>query len=344
MTQLLGNSTVRSKAPLKVMGVLLLAIMLIATACGSDDDPASGSGEELIPIKVGGQASITGSVDMIGLEQGFFEDEGLDVELIRLSSGKEVRDALISGSVNVGGVAPAPFAAAASSGELVAIATLGLIGDSVGVVAGTDSGVSTLEDLKGKTIGAQEGSSSELIFLKKILPTVGLTVDDLKMVNTEEADHPAVLSSGQVDAVIANEPFISIAEQQGIGHIVTPYTPFDPFPNLVLGQKGYVDENADAVQRYVTAHVATMHWMAENMDEAVDIIQKDLAEQGVQLEADIVASALGKVDLAPEFPDDLATYLHETFVLLKDAGQIEGGGDEPDWDELIDTQFLEEAL
>ncbi|MPZ68039.1 MAG: transporter substrate-binding domain-containing protein [Actinobacteria bacterium] len=324
--------------------VLLAVVALTAAACGSDSDGGSGGegGDDLISIKVGGQASITGSVDMIGLEKGFFEEEGLDVELIRLSSGKEVRDALISGSVNVGGVAPAPFAAAASSGELLAIATLGLIGDSVAVLAGADSGIETLEDLKGKKVGSQEGSSSELIFLGKVLPSVGYSADDVTMVNTEEADHPAVLASGQVDAVIANEPFISIAEQEGIGYIVTPYTPFDPFPNLVLGQRGYVDDNGEAVQRYVTAHVKTMQWMAENTEEAVEIIVADLSAQGVDLEPDIVASALGKVNLTPEFPSDLAEYLSETFQLLAGAGQVEG--DEPNWSDMIEPKFLDEAL
>lgn len=69
-------------------------------------------------------------------------------------------------------------------------------------------GIASLKDLKGKKVGVEVGLVDHLL-LVQALKTVGLTIDDITVVNMSTGDTPQALASGQVDAVATWQPSVS---------------------------------------------------------------------------------------------------------------------------------------
>ena len=60
-------------------------------------------------IRLGVHTSLMGAPDVIAIRQGYFKQEGLDVEWRRFALGKDGRDAMIAGAIDINATAPTPF-------------------------------------------------------------------------------------------------------------------------------------------------------------------------------------------------------------------------------------------
>src|SRR5215217_3202225 len=92
--------------------LVLVAASLFATACG-------GGGSEESSITVGlptAETSFANSDVVVAQQQGFFEDQGLQVELQNFGSGLKVVQAVVSGDVQVGGSSIEPVVNASAQG------------------------------------------------------------------------------------------------------------------------------------------------------------------------------------------------------------------------------------
>ncbi|MGZ4466522.1 MAG: ABC transporter substrate-binding protein [Nocardioides sp.] len=136
------------------------------------------------------------------------------VEWQEFTSGPPLLEALNSGAIDVGGVGNTPplFAAAAKSRlEVVSGATMGAHGDAI--VVPQDSPLTSVSQLRGKTVAVAEGSSANYNLLAQ-LAKAGLSYDDVKVQNLQPADALAAFSAGHVDAWAIWDPYTSQAEVQ----------------------------------------------------------------------------------------------------------------------------------
>lgn len=78
----------------------------------------------------------------------------------------------------------------------------------VAIVAGPNSGISKMSDLKGKKVGATFGSTGD-VYLLAALKQAGLTTNDLERINTRPPSLTSVIDTGGVDAIVAWEPYIT---------------------------------------------------------------------------------------------------------------------------------------
>lgn len=144
---------------------------------------------------------------MIARNAGLFQKAGVDVTLVSVNSGAEAKNAVVSKAADVGLVADTPIAIGAFANEpTVLIGSYVRVDNVLKVVARGDRGITSLADLRGKKVGIVPATISELA-LDRWLAVASLTRADVQTVSVKPPDLITVLSRGDVDAIVAWEPF-----------------------------------------------------------------------------------------------------------------------------------------
>src|SRR5881409_64473 len=84
--------------------LVLLAVVMASVALATPAQP-----QKLVPLRIAVHTAVIGAADVIAIRQGFFKQEGLDVEWRRFALGKDGRDAMIAGAIDINATAPTPF-------------------------------------------------------------------------------------------------------------------------------------------------------------------------------------------------------------------------------------------
>src|SRR5499433_3282900 len=154
--------TTRSRFVLLAVVVALLALAMPAQT------------QKLVPLRIAVHTAVIGAADVIAIRQGFYKQEGLDVEWRRFALGKDGRDAMIAGAIDVNATAPTPFLIGLEKGvPYTAIAVNSLFCGTNHLVVLKNADINSVAQLKGKKIGLPKGTITEHIFLTKILPAYG---------------------------------------------------------------------------------------------------------------------------------------------------------------------------
>jgi NitT/TauT family transport system substrate-binding protein len=318
------------------MAALLAALACTfgIAACGDDDDDGGGGGgggPEPATLRVGVIPIADVAPLYLGMKQGFFKDEGLTIKPQLAEGGAAITPAVVSGDFQIGFSNTISLLIAASQDLPVEIISPGGSGAADEKDAWDDllvpknGPVKTTKDLEGKTIAVNTLKNICEVTIKASLEKDGVDVDTLKFAEVPFPDMNAALDAGRVDGACVVEPFVS----QGKAGKSKGINPFyeRTAPNLTVAtyftSKQYAEENADVVDRFVSAMQKSLAYAQENPD-AVREILLDYTE--------IPPEAAEAITL-PQWRDDLG---EDTIELLselsKKYGLIE---EEPDLGELI---------
>jgi NitT/TauT family transport system substrate-binding protein len=208
--------------------------MLLGTAgCGllggSDEAESNpGNGLEKQKIKIG----IIPSTDMaplyVALNEGYFKDEGLDVELVTLGGGGEAMTSLLGGDVDFSFASYPLLVQAQQKGKgkvdvkIVSDASAAKP-DTVAVVVKKDSALRSAADLEGKKIAVSStGSMADLAVLAGMKAAKADT-SGIKWKVMKFPDMLPKLQTGEIDAAFLVEPFLSVAQAQlGVWTVFQP--------------------------------------------------------------------------------------------------------------------------
>lgn len=184
----------------KVSGILALAALLLACAAQAADLPV---------IRLSYGKVIDDLPFYVGADKGFFEAEGVRVELVELKGETNIMAAAMRGDIDGGYIdVPASFHAVKQGLPIRVVAWFGQAhkGTKCGLHVAVDSQVKNLGDLKGKRV-ALAGSITTKLMLREGLKQNGLTTDDIEQVAGIKLDEPmkfeAALKAKAVDFVIA---------------------------------------------------------------------------------------------------------------------------------------------
>ena len=257
------------------------AALLAAIALGSllGFAPAAARAQEKIVIS--SSSAYTQMPNRVGVEKGFFKEQGLDPEFKILPSGNNVVQALAGGSADFGDAAPSLFLAAiANKLPIVAIAlhSWGNIGKLVASKA--NENLTDLNDFKGKHIGAQVGTGAYVVLMLAI-DHAGLKESDFKFSNIRVSEMPGAMQAGGFDAVMAWEPEASRIVQTGLGKEVISSKKFEElahttYPFLVLTTEKMIRERPEVVQKYMNGFAKAQRFMLENEKQAGEIYRNSL--------------------------------------------------------------------
>jgi ABC-type nitrate/sulfonate/bicarbonate transport system substrate-binding protein len=278
----------------------------------------------------------------IALTDGkFAEKYGLDLKTREFKSGVDVREALITGQMDVGDLGGTPTAVAIGrSKDLVIISVSIYGGGQYRVIVQKESSYQKFDDLRGKKIAIQLGSSCHEAF-EKYIKSRGWHAKDFQLVNTGPAEAIAALESKSVDAMIFWEPECSIALAKGIGRDIFNFENVILNPGFMLARRKFVEENAQATTRFLAAYIDACNFINKKQDEAAALVVKSMEKRGQKSEPKVWLTAISHVHYEPWLTSELVEAFKEEYRSLMKGGKIKG--EEPIWNEVILPRYLEEA-
>ena len=188
-------------------------------------------------------------------EKGYFRRNGLKVNLRPFGSAHQAFQDLINGNSNLATVSEFVFAAGIEDNPDVRV--LGTLShfSVVEVVARSDHGIATPNDLRGKKIGVLQNSSSEF-FLSQYLSVARIPKSDVEIIHMGPREIYDSLLNGSIDAASTWEPNVnrlrSILGKKLIS-LNQEIRPEEAF--LLVGRKGWLEENSKTVKAYMASLV-----------------------------------------------------------------------------------------
>lgn len=273
--------------------ILVLLVSIFVAACGSDDDDGGGgSAEEL--TRVDFQLSWLPGGDNLGFwagkEQGFFEEEGIDLNI------RHSNDPTASIKLAASGERPM---AIAYTGDILFSAAKGNFVKSVftltesspfGIVALDEAGIESAEDLAGKRVGVTSLPTDQAYFAN-MLDEAGVDANEVDVVDPGQAGIQQVIQ-GNLDAtsaIVDYEP--AVLENEGIEDYTFIFyadygAPDAPFYCIVANPE-WLEENGDVVEAFIRATRKSFDWTDENVDEAAELFVQQFPEQDPELVKEI---------------------------------------------------------
>jgi NitT/TauT family transport system substrate-binding protein len=256
----------------RLLALLSVAVLLVgAAACSSTKDSGTGTGGTKITLAF---SAWPGWFPwQVAQEKGLFAANGVDVELKYFDNYLDSLSALANGAVTANSQTLNDTLISVSGG---AKQTIVLVNDNS---TGNDQiiaspGISSLADLKGKTIAVEAGTVDHFLLLLA-LKKAGVASTDVTIKALPTADAAAAFKAGQVDAVGAFAPFTTTAlERAGSKAIATSKDFPGAIPDHLVFQSSFVAQHPAEVQKVVKTWFDTMSWIAANSDAALNIMAK----------------------------------------------------------------------
>ncbi len=203
--------------------VALLGAVVLGTAASS----ASGRPAELTHTKVVFLPAEPAALVAYAKHRGMLRKQGIDAELVPGNDPQVNTAALLSGAVQFGGAQTVGAGLLKSKGAPTKVVAAGALYDpknpTSALVAGKGKTVKRARDLVGKTILIDSPNTIAHIGVLKWLKAGGVSKDDVTIKFVPFVDMLPALSNGSTDAAFMPEPYLTIAQQQGLKIVATPF-------------------------------------------------------------------------------------------------------------------------
>ncbi|MGY1708707.1 ABC transporter substrate-binding protein [Geodermatophilus sp. SYSU D00758] len=264
--------------PRRTAALAAVPLVLAVAACGGSDDEAGGGGG----TEAGGTQEVTVGVIPIvdvapvylGVDQGFFEECGLTVNLESGQGGAAIVPGVVSGEFEFGFSNVTSLLLAADQGlplQVVAngVASTGEQGNDFGaVVTRPDSGIQGPADLAGRTVAVNTLNNIGTTTVNESVRQAGGDPSTIEYVELAFPDMGAALQQGNVDAIWVVEPFLASAT--AAGNVPVAYNFVDTADDLTVAtyftSDQYAQENPEAVECFSSAMEEALQYAQENPD------------------------------------------------------------------------------
>jgi len=327
----------RTVVAVGIAGVLAGALAACSPAARQDAETNNGEAGELtsVTLQIDGAAVPYYAPLYEAVEQGFFEDHGLDVAFT-YASGSDIVQNVAAGNVEFG----------FPNGDSVITAYANGIPSNVvhttyqqgigALLFDNSTDLSSPADLEGLRVGVTDLGSPNYAQLQAMLADAGLTVEDIEVETIGTGAIVQALQGGEVDAIVFSRLRYYTLQNAGmnVGQILSDqYLP--SFGNILVTSPDMVESQPDTVAAFTAALDEGIQYAIDNIDDSV---------------------AMSIEQYAPSFEgqnDDIAQVLEEVFVaeLWQSEDTVEHGfgyGDLERWQQAVDTQaefgLIEEAF
>lgn len=213
----------------------------------------------------------------LGQNMGSFEKQGLSLELVKFTTGLELFQAMIGGSLDVlaCGAVLSNFPAR-GQGKVFLLNDIEYATAQLWVRE--ESGIKTLADLKGKQISTTTGTTAH-VFLDRALRSVNLDpAKDVQIVNQRMSEAVTSFIAGAVPAVALWAPFDSAVRQKVPGaRKIVDASAFYPQAAIMGGwaaRNDYFEKNRPVLVSLIKAWAEANQYIVANPDQAAETLQK----------------------------------------------------------------------
>ena len=211
----------------------------------------------------------------IAMDQGYFKEQGLEMNPIVFTSGIPLMQALSGGSVDV-----AILGAVISNFPTQGVGKVFLLNDieydTAKLYARPESGVSSIKDLKGKKIATVKGTTAH-VFLHNALKANGLDSNkDIELVSMDMAGAVAAFISGAVPVVCTWVPFdVQIRDKVPGAKLISSAKEFYPGAAIMGGwvaANKYYETKKDVLRKIIRAWAKANDFLVSQTPEALKLI------------------------------------------------------------------------
>ncbi len=199
--------------------------------------------------------------------------------------------------------------------------------------------INKISDLKGKTIAASAPGTAPYFTLAWFLKKNGLSVKDVRIVNLEPAAAAQAFVTGQNDAAMTYEPYLStIREKPEAGKIIATTLDYPMIMDTFGCTPKFIKENPKAVQAMVNSYFEALEMIKKEPAKSHEIMGSVVKQTGEQFAKS--ASYLRWQDREANkkfFAGEIQAFSKEAAALLLEVGIIKSV---PDVNTIIDTSFL----
>jgi NitT/TauT family transport system substrate-binding protein len=351
------------RGPAWVALALLLALGLVAAACGDDDDAngaanansdnansaANADSDPSGSLKLGYFPNVTHAPAIIGVQDHLFEQaegDGVDVSYQTFNSGTEASEAILSGSIDATFIGPNPAINAFSQSD-----------GAIRIVAGTTSGGAALvvrdgidspEDLAGTTLASPDLGNTQDVALRYWLKQQGYETDesgggDVSITPQENADTLTTFQDGTIDGAWVPEPWATRLVREGGGHVLVDEADLWPQGQFVtthlIVRTDYLEEHPANVRALIEGVLGAIDTAnADDPTEAQTTVNDGIEEVTTKRLDD--ATIQGAWENLTFTPDPIASSLEASKDHAVDVGLL----DDVDLDSIYDLSILNQVL
>ncbi len=262
--------------------VLLLATTLTISLLGGcakknpvveDTNETGNQKKDLIELNVGYMPNYASlSAVVAGIKTGAFEEQGFKIKLVEFADGPTIIAAMESGSIDYGYIGQGAHKLAIQG--KATILSFDHYENAGAIIGNKSKGVTSMADLKGKTIAMASGTSSEFQ-IDLTLAKAGLTRNDVTLMDMDASSIVTAMISGGVDAASTWSPNTSaIMNELGDDAVVisnnATFIDTSPFIASWIVMPDYAKKNAESVLAFTKALYKAMDYRAEHVDEVVE--------------------------------------------------------------------------
>lgn len=277
---------------LKILAAASAAALTAATSACAADSPA-GDGE-LTTVTVGAIPIVDVAPLHLGVDQGFFEKQGIDLKIENTTGGAAAVPGVVSGNFEFAFGNITSLIVAKDQGLPLTIVTNGVTtagvqgADFGAVVVPEGSGITSADQLDGTTVAVNNLQNIGDTTVRNSVRLAGGDGDDIDFVELAFPDMPAALENGNVDAAWVVEPFLTTALNNGATEIASNFVDasetlsvavyftseqtlaqepelVEAFTQAMNDSLAYADSNPEEVRRIITEYTEIDPQIIEEM-------------------------------------------------------------------------------
>lgn len=323
-----------------VAAVAVIAVFFLVR--GLQEQPADQQVKQLQMVTVGIQTSPAMALVMVAKDKGFFEQEGLNVEIQEFTAGKFALEAFLGGSLDfaISGDVPAALAALQGNRFIVPAQVVRATKNEVRVVARRDGNLETADayfKAKKRKLATSFGGGPEF-FTYEFLNKLGITADQVEVISQKPGDMPAALAQGSVDAIAIFDPFAFIAERQLDKEAIT-FTDESVYSELyIIEAHESVRQDSAALEKLLRGLIAAEKFTQENSAEAQAIVARY-----TKLDAVTLAGIWDNFDFRVAITPQLFEFWNREAAWAKDTDKVAKTTATPDFSQLIFAEPLQKV-
>ena len=328
------------KKKISLLLILSMLFSILMTGCGKEES-------DLTKVTLNEVAhSIFYAPMYVAIEEGYFADEGIDLELVTGFGADKTMTAVLSGEADIGfmGSEATIYTYLGNTDDYVV--NFAQLTQRAGnfLVAREPMDNFKWEDLKGKNVlGGRQGGMPEMVFeyilkMNNIDPKTDLNIDQ----SIDFGSTAAAFSGGQGDFSVEFEPFATSLEEKGDGYIVASlgvdsgYVPYTAFS----AKSSYMKKNPKIIQGFTNALQKGMDYVNSHSSEE---IAKVIAPQFEETQISTITSIVERYKSQKTWKENLI-FEEDSFTLLQDILMDAKELDQPvPYDDLVTTEYAKKA-
>ena len=333
----------------KKLSVLLPSVLIAAVLCtglaGCGKDGRQEKDLTKVTLNVVAH-SIFYAPMYVAIEEGYFEEEGIDLELINGFGADKVMTAVLSGEADIGFMGSEASIYVYSQNPDDYIVNFAQLTQRAGNFLVSREPMEDFQwsDLRGSSVlGGRKGGMPQMVFeyiLKKnnLDPTADMDIDQ----SIDFGSTAAAFSGGLADFTVEFEPSATLLEKEGAGYVVASlgvdsgYVPYTAYS----ARQSYIEENPELIQGFTNALQKGMDYVQNHTPEEIAEV---IAPQFKETDLEDITTIVTRYYEQDTWKEDLI-FEEESFTLLQDildeAGELE---QRVPYEDLVNTEFAAKA-